>query len=126
MNVDAINIINAISCEDELTRMLPLIKDIALIEYDGNSIDGSCGIAEYMKANGIDTAAISCIIPKTKYIVDIIFVGKMINWIIVQSISVNPNTVPNIIPIFLFFIIKYTATKFDIPFTINKHIPENI
>ena len=62
MNVDAMNIINAISCEDELTRMLPLIKDIALIEYDGNSIDGSCGIAEYMKANGIDTAAISCII----------------------------------------------------------------
>ena len=50
-------------------------------------------------------------------------VGNIINCIIIQSINVKPKAVPNIIPDFLFFISKYAATKFDMPFTINKAIP---
>ena len=53
MNINSEDIANAICCEKELARMLSLIKDISIIEYDGANIDGSCAIAQYMKENNI-------------------------------------------------------------------------
>ena len=60
--MDTTNIINAICDEDELIRMLPLIEDIAIIEYDGRNIDGSCAIAQYMEDNFIDTSVVRRIV----------------------------------------------------------------
>ncbi len=62
MDMDAANIINAICDEEELIRMLPLIEDIAIIEYDGRNIDGSCAIAQYMEDNFIDTSVVRRIV----------------------------------------------------------------
>lgn len=62
MDIDINSIIDAISNEEELIRMLPLIDDVAIIEYDGTNIDGSCAIAQYMKDNYIDTSVVARIV----------------------------------------------------------------
>ena len=62
MNINSEDIANAICCEKELARMLSLIKDISIIEYDGANIDGSCAIAQYMKENNIETSFVSRIV----------------------------------------------------------------
>lgn len=69
---------------------------------------------------------INCKKPKIKYIVDIKLRGKIINWIIIQSIKVIPNIIPRYIPNFLFFRSKTKLKIFVIPFTISKAIPEKI
>lgn len=62
MDTDYKNIIDAISGEEELIRQLSLIDDIAIIEYDGRNITGSCAIAQYMEENFIDTSVVTRIV----------------------------------------------------------------
>lgn len=58
MDIDNVNIVDAISNEDEFMRILPLIENIAIIEYDGSSITGSIAIAHILKKCGIGTDVI--------------------------------------------------------------------
>ena len=51
-----------ISRHEELARLLPLIKGITIIEYDGMDIDGSKGLYEYMLENGLSVDVIDRII----------------------------------------------------------------
>lgn len=62
MNINSEDIANAICCEKDLARMLSLIKDISIIEYDGANIEGCCAIAQYMKENNIETSFVSRIV----------------------------------------------------------------
>lgn len=56
------NIIDVITRDSELVRMLPMIGDLAIIEYNGENITSSCAIAQYMIENGIDTSVVNRII----------------------------------------------------------------
>ena len=62
MDIEFSNIIEVISSDSELTRMLPIIEDISIIEYDGKNIGCSCAIAQYMIKNGINTSVVSRIV----------------------------------------------------------------
>ena len=62
MNIDNVNIVDAISNEDELMRILPLIENIAIIEYDGSSITGSIAIAHILKKCGIGADVVKRVI----------------------------------------------------------------
>lgn len=62
MLVDSANIIQVLSEEKELTRLLPLINDVAIIEYDGRSIECSRAIAHYMADNGVGLSVVSRIV----------------------------------------------------------------
>lgn len=62
MLIDSANIINVLSDEKELTRLLPMINDVAVIEYDGRNIECSRAIAHYMENNGIDLSVVNRIV----------------------------------------------------------------
>ena len=51
--MDISDIIYAITSDSELSRILTMIEDFAIIEYDGNVIDGSRAIAQYMDENEV-------------------------------------------------------------------------
>ena len=56
------DIITAITSQSELTRLLPLIGNIAIIEYDGKDVTGSLDIARYFNGHDIDPIAINRIL----------------------------------------------------------------
>ena len=46
--------------EDEgLTHLLPLIDDVAILEYDGRDISGSIAVSNYLKDNDINNEIIN-------------------------------------------------------------------
>ncbi len=51
-----------ISQNEELVRLLPLIKGVTIIEYDGEDIQGSTGLYEYMLSNELSVDVINRII----------------------------------------------------------------
>ena len=51
-----------ISQNEELVRLLPLIKSITIIEYDGEDISGTTGLYEYMLSNELSINVIGRII----------------------------------------------------------------
>lgn len=62
MYLNCEDIKDAITYEEELARLLPMIDDIAIIEYDGSNIDCSRAFAQYLDENGIDKAAVDRIV----------------------------------------------------------------
>ncbi len=77
------NIANAISSNQELVRLLPLINDYAIVEYNGCNVDGSCAILNYLDENGIDKSAVR----------RIVLLGKLS-----PSINANKNRLKGICP----------------------------
>lgn len=62
-----------ISQHDELSRLLPLISGITIIEYDGENIEGSKGLYEYLLRNDLSVNVINRIIicgKKTEKLLD--------------------------------------------------------
>ncbi len=55
-------LVSQISRNEELVRLLPLIKGITIIEYDGEDIQGSTGLYEYMLSNELSVDVIDRII----------------------------------------------------------------
>lgn len=51
--MDSVDIINAFSACEELERLLPLINDVAIIEYDGKNIDFSEAVKHYLHDKGL-------------------------------------------------------------------------
>lgn len=51
--MDSLDIINTFSGCEELERLLPLIKDVAIIEYDGKNIDFSEAVKHYLHDKGL-------------------------------------------------------------------------
>ena len=51
-----------ISRYEELVRLLPLIKSISIIEYDGEDISGTSGLYEYMLSNELSINVVDRII----------------------------------------------------------------
>ena len=51
-----------ISHHEELSRLLPLIKGITIIEYDGDDIWASTGFYEYLLSNGLSVDIVNRII----------------------------------------------------------------
>lgn len=51
-----------ISQHDELSRLLPLISGITIIEYDGENIEGSKGLYEYLLSNELTNNVVNRII----------------------------------------------------------------
>lgn len=62
MDIDNVNIVDAISNEDELMRILPLIENIAIIEYDSSSIIGSIAIVHILGKYGIEADVVKRVI----------------------------------------------------------------
>lgn len=60
--MDISDIIYAITSDSELSRILTMIEDFAIIEYDGNVIDGSRAIAQYMDENDLERTNVKRII----------------------------------------------------------------
>lgn len=52
------NIFNTFSHNKEFCRLLPLIKDVAIIEYDGEKIDSCRAVAKYYEDNALDKSAV--------------------------------------------------------------------
>ena len=55
-------IYSQISQHEELSRLLPMMKGITIIEYDGGDIQGSTGLYEYLMGEGIPVDVVSRII----------------------------------------------------------------
>lgn len=51
--MDSLDIINTFSGCEELERLLPLINDVAIIEYDGKNIDFSEAVKHYLHDKGL-------------------------------------------------------------------------
>lgn len=51
-----------IANDEELSRLLPMIDGITIIEYDGDNIQGSTGLYEYMLDNSLQPDAVNRII----------------------------------------------------------------
>ena len=51
-----------ISQHDELSRLLSLISGITIIEYDGENIEGSKGLYEYLLSNELTNNVVNRII----------------------------------------------------------------
>lgn len=51
--MDSLDIISTFSGCEELERLLPLIKDVAIIEYDGKNIDFSEAVKHYLHDKGL-------------------------------------------------------------------------
>lgn len=62
MEIERKNIIEVLSGDSELVRLLPSIDDLAIVEYDGKNIDCSCAIAQYMEENDIDVSIVNRIV----------------------------------------------------------------
>ena len=56
------SIVDAIANDAELVRMLPLMDDVAIVEYQGDNIDGCQAIANFMTAKGIATSVVHRIV----------------------------------------------------------------
>ena len=60
--ITALTIRSLISHNDELSRLLPLISGITIIEYNGENINGSKGLSEYLIRNNLSVNVINRII----------------------------------------------------------------
>ena len=60
--ITALTIHSLISHHDELSRLLPLISGITIIEYNGENINGSKGLYEYLIRNDLSVNVINRII----------------------------------------------------------------
>ena len=60
--ITALTIRSLISHNDELSRLLPLISGITIIEYDGENIEGSKGLYEYLLRNDLSVIVVNRII----------------------------------------------------------------
>ena len=83
MDTNVRNIIEAIDQDKELVRMLPLMKDVAIVEYDGSHIDCCWAFFDYMEREDIDVSCVS----------RIILLGKKS-----ASFSYNENTLYELFP----------------------------
>ena len=55
-------LVSQISRNEELVRLLPLVKSITIIEYDGDDVSGTTGLYEYMLSNELSVNVIDRII----------------------------------------------------------------
>ncbi|MGM9869014.1 MAG: tetratricopeptide repeat protein [Sodaliphilus sp.] len=60
--MESINICSALLHEKELMRMLPLVQDIAIIEYDGKSPEGSYAFHRLLSFSNISTSIVKHIV----------------------------------------------------------------
>lgn len=62
MSYKTFNVFQLLSQEEELNRLLPLLHDIAIVEYDGENIDVSRGVLEWLESKNVDNKVVKRIV----------------------------------------------------------------